>query len=167
MGDGQATVLATIVKFDPIYAYMSVSESDLLMFRKLVREGKRVDFRKETITLDLGLPNETGFPHRGTIDYADPTVDPGSGTIQARGKFPNPGPNPTIYPGLFCRVRVPTDHDARRLARAPAVARLRPGRLVSAGGGLRQQGRAALRDPGRDRRIAQGDRRELASRTTW
>jgi RND family efflux transporter MFP subunit len=107
VGDSQATVLATIVKFDPIYAYMSVSESDLLMFRKLVREGKRVDFRKEPIALDLGLPNETGFPHRGVIDYTDPTVDPGSGTIQARGKFPNPGPNPTIYPGLFCRIRVP------------------------------------------------------------
>jgi membrane fusion protein (multidrug efflux system) len=107
VGDGQATVLATIVRFDPIYAYMSVSESDLLMFRRLVREGKRGDFRKETLTLDLGLPNETGFPHQGTIDYTDPTVDPGSGTIQARGKFPNPGPNPMIYPGLFCRIRVP------------------------------------------------------------
>lgn len=107
VGDGQATVLATIVRFDPIYAYMTVSESDLLMYRKLVREGKRVDFRKETIALDLGLPNETGFPHPGRIDYTDPTVDPGSGTIQARGVFPNPGPNNEIYPGLFCRIRVP------------------------------------------------------------
>jgi membrane fusion protein (multidrug efflux system) len=107
VGDGQATVLATIVRFDPIYAYMSVSESDLLMFRKLVREGKRADFRKEPVTLDLGLPSETGFPHRGRIDYTDPTVDPGTGTIQARGVFPNPGPNNTIYPGLFCRIRVP------------------------------------------------------------
>lgn len=105
VGDGQASVLATIVKFDPIYAYMSVSETDLLMFRKLVREGKRVDFRKETIPLDLGLGNENGFPHHGKIDYTDPNVDPGSGTIQARGIFPNPGG--VVYPGLFCRVRVP------------------------------------------------------------
>ena len=93
MGDGQATVLATIVRSDLIYAYVNVSESDLLMFRKLVREGKRVDFRKgeNAIALDLGLANETGFPHHGFLDYTDQTVDPGTGTLQARGKFPNPG----------------------------------------------------------------------------
>jgi RND family efflux transporter MFP subunit len=107
VGDGQATVLATLVRFDPIYAYITVSENDLLMYRRMVREGKRVDFRKEPIVLDLGLPNETGFPHPGTIDYVDPTVDPGSGTIQVRGKFSNPGPSHEIYPGLFCRIRCP------------------------------------------------------------
>ncbi len=135
VGDGQATVLATIVRFDPIYAYMTVSESDLLMYRKLVREGKRVDFRKEPIALDLGLPNETGFPHPGTIDYVDPTVDPGSGTIQARGKFANPGPNNEIYPGLFCRIRCAPHENPGCPARAPALAGVRPGGLVPAGRG--------------------------------
>jgi RND family efflux transporter MFP subunit len=107
VGDGQATVLASIVRTDEIYAYVNVSESDLLMFRKMVREGKRVDFRKgdNTLALDLSLANETGFPHHGFLDYTDQTVDPGTGTLQARGKFPNPGG--VIYAGLFCRLRVP------------------------------------------------------------
>jgi RND family efflux transporter MFP subunit len=104
VGNSEATLLATIVKEDPIYAYMSVSEADLLRFREMVVKGERVDFRKETVPLDLGLLNEAGFPHPGRVDYVDPSVDPSSGTVQARGIFPNP--NGMIVPGLFARIRV-------------------------------------------------------------
>jgi membrane fusion protein (multidrug efflux system) len=125
VGSGEATVLATIVKDDPIYAYMSVSEADLLRFRAMVSKGERMDFRKETLRIDLGLLNETGFPHPGRVDYVDPSVDPSTGTIQARGVFPNP--DHTIIPGLFVRIRVPLQEkkDAllvpeRALGRDPA-----------------------------------------------
>jgi RND family efflux transporter MFP subunit len=105
VGDGQATVLATIYKVDPIYAYVSVSESDLLMFRQMAREGTHKDFDKgDQIPLDLGLGNESGFPHTGWLDYHDPAVDPLSGTVQCRGIFDNP--NRMIVPGLFVRIRV-------------------------------------------------------------
>jgi RND family efflux transporter MFP subunit len=105
VGDGQATVLATIVKDHPIYAYVSVSERDLLRFRQLVREGKRVDFRKKPISIGLGMANEVGYPHEGQVDYSDPAVDPGTGTVQARGLFANS--DSVIFPGLFVRLRVP------------------------------------------------------------
>jgi len=105
VGDGQATLLATILKDDPIYTYNTVGESDLLRFRKMAREGTHRDFEKgEEITLALGLANEEGFPHKGRLNYADPSVDPASGTITVRGIFPNPGR--VIVPGLFARVRV-------------------------------------------------------------
>jgi membrane fusion protein (multidrug efflux system) len=107
VGDGQATLLATIVKDDPIYAYMNVSEAHLLMYRKMVREGKRVDYRAKPIRLDLGLANEEGFPHEGRLDYADPAIDPNTGTITARGVFPNP--DGAMIPGLFVRIRVPLE----------------------------------------------------------
>jgi len=105
VGDGQATVLATILKDHPIEAYVSVGESDLLRFRKMAREGKRKDYEKgDEIALELGLANEDGFPHKGKLNYSDPSVDPASGTITARGIFPNP--DRVIVPGLFARVRV-------------------------------------------------------------
>ncbi|SIO66836.1 membrane fusion protein, multidrug efflux system [Singulisphaera sp. GP187] len=104
VGDGEATLLATILKEDPIYAYMSISESDVLAFRSQVRQGHRVDYKKETVRLDLGLANEKGFPHEGRLDYADPGVDPATGTLIARGIFPNP--NDEIVSGLFVRVRI-------------------------------------------------------------
>ncbi|AGA25371.1 efflux RND transporter periplasmic adaptor subunit [Singulisphaera acidiphila] len=104
VGDGEATLLATILKEDPIYAYMSISEADVLGFRAQVRHGDRVDYKKEKVTLDLGLANEKGFPHEGRLDYADPGVDPATGTLIARGIFPNP--NDEIVSGLFVRIRV-------------------------------------------------------------
>ena len=105
VGESEATVLATIVNTSPIYAYMSISEGDLLRFRAMVKSGERPDFRKEVVPLDLGLVSEEGFPHPGRVEYVDPTVDPATGTIQARGIFENADGG--ILPGLFCRVRVP------------------------------------------------------------
>ena len=106
VGEGEATVIATIVKDDPIYAYMSVSEADLLRFREQVSKGERGDFRKgATIPLDMKLSDEDAFRHHGKVDYADPAVDPGTGTVQARGIFDNP--DHKIVPGLFVRIRTP------------------------------------------------------------
>lgn len=107
VGDGEATLLATILKEDPIYAYMSISESDVLGFRSQVRQGEQVDYQKEKVPLELGLADEEGFPHEGRLDYADPGVDPATGTLIARGIFPNP--NHVIVSGLFVRVRVPLE----------------------------------------------------------
>ena len=108
VGDGQATVLATIYKDNPIYAYVSVGESDVLRFRQMAREGSHKNYEKgEQIPLELGLGNERGFPHKGMLDYSDPSVDPLSGTVQARGLFDNP--DRVIIPGLFVRMRVVLD----------------------------------------------------------
>lgn len=107
VGDATSTVLATVVKDDPMYAYMNVSDRDVLEFREMVREGRRVDFRKDVIPAELGMVNEKGFPHKGRIDYADPSADPGTSTVQARAVFDNP--DHTIFPGLFVRVRVPNE----------------------------------------------------------
>ncbi len=119
VGDGQATVLATIVKVDPIYAYMSVSESDLLMFRKLVREGKRVDFRKgRRIALGPRPGQRDGISAPRHPRLRRPDRRPGTGTLQARGKFPNPGG--VNLPGPFLpdpRARSPD---------CPSVARWSP-----------------------------------------
>ena len=108
VGDGTATLLATIVKDDPIYAYMSVSERDLLRFRSQVSQGERADYRTTRIPLDLGFSTEKGFPHPGRVDYADPAIDTRTGTVQARGIFDNP--NGVIVPGSFVRIRVPLEN---------------------------------------------------------
>jgi len=105
VGDGQATVLATIYRDDLVYAYINMSENDLLRVRQMVREGRHKNLEKgDEIPLDLGLANEVGFPHRGVIDYSDPAVDSASGTVLSRGVFANA--DRVILPGLFVRIRV-------------------------------------------------------------
>jgi membrane fusion protein (multidrug efflux system) len=56
--------------------------------------------------MEMALAGESGFPHRGRLDYQDPGLDPGTGTVQVRGVFPNP--DGAIMPGLFVRIRVPS-----------------------------------------------------------
>ena len=50
------------------------------------------------------LSNETTFPHEGVIDFVDNRVDPNTGTIRARGVFPNP--DGLLTPGFYARVRI-------------------------------------------------------------
>jgi membrane fusion protein (multidrug efflux system) len=103
VGDGQATLLASIHKLNPIYAYMYVSEDDMLRARKAIAAEAVSDKPRTPIKLEMGLANEEGYPHQGRADYTDPGVDPGTGTIRTRGVFENPGG--MILPGLFVRVR--------------------------------------------------------------
>jgi RND family efflux transporter MFP subunit len=107
VGAGEKTLLTTIRQGSPIYAYFSINERDLLRVMKMARqEGIPAD-NPDKIVLELGLANETGFPHKGHLDYADSTVDPKTGTLELRGVFPNPGPPYIIVPGLFVRLRLP------------------------------------------------------------
>jgi multidrug efflux system membrane fusion protein len=52
----------------------------------------------------IGLANETGYPHAGTLDFTDNQVDPRTGTIRARAVVPNP--DRLFTPGLFARVQL-------------------------------------------------------------
>jgi multidrug efflux system membrane fusion protein len=101
---GQSTLLTTIVSLDPIYCYMDADEHAVLKYQKLAREGKRVSERDAQIPCEIGLANEEGFPHQGAIDFVDNRVDPNTGTLRARGVFPNG--DRSLTPGFFARLRI-------------------------------------------------------------
>jgi membrane fusion protein, multidrug efflux system len=116
VGAGQATLLASIVREDPIYVYFTASERELLQYREQQRQNRSAapagqnDFALLGLATDenlafLGLATETGYPHAGKIDYSANRVDPETGTFEARALFPNP--DRVILAGLFARVRVP------------------------------------------------------------
>jgi membrane fusion protein, multidrug efflux system len=101
------TLLTTIVSLDPIYSYFDTDEGSALRYQKLAREQKGANFRAGEVPAELELANESGFPHKGTLDFVDNRVDPGTGTLRLRGVFRNPGPQRVLQPGFFSRVRVP------------------------------------------------------------
>lgn len=101
---GQATLLTTIVSQDPIYCYVDADERQVLKYQQLAVEGKRASARHEKIPCELALANEEGFPHKGMVDFVDNRLDPNTGTLRARGVFPNP--DGLMTPGFFARVRV-------------------------------------------------------------
>ncbi len=99
------TLLSTIVSVDPMYAYFDVDEHTVLRVRRLIREGKAKSARDGEVPVWLGLANEEGYPHRGTINFVDNQVNPRTGTLRLRGVFPNQ--DEALSPGYFARVRVP------------------------------------------------------------
>jgi RND family efflux transporter MFP subunit len=101
---GGGTLLTTIVSVDPMYANFDVDERTVLRVRQLVREGKADSPReKSDVPVWLGLANEVGCPHKGTINFVDNQVNASTGTMRLRGVFPNK--DQLLAAGLFCRVR--------------------------------------------------------------
>lgn len=108
-----ATVLATIVNDDVIYAYFDASEIDVLRLREAARtgrltspaEGPQPEIRALQWPVHLGVMTDTGYPHTGVLDYSAPALDPGTGTVQVRGRFDNM--DGVLMAGLFVRVQVP------------------------------------------------------------
>lgn len=98
------TLLTTIVSLDPIHFYFDASQNDLLKYIRLDRSGQRPGSDRAPNEVQLRLPDETGFPHVGAMDFVDNRVDEGTGTIQGRALVPNP--DAVIYPGMFGRARL-------------------------------------------------------------
>lgn len=107
VGSSTPTKLATVVQLDPIYVTFNLSEQEVLKIRGSVGQGKPLTPEQlAKIPLEIGLMNEEGFPHKGFVNYASPTIDTQTGTIMVRGLFANP--TRALLPGFFVRVRVPT-----------------------------------------------------------
>jgi multidrug efflux system membrane fusion protein len=104
-GAAESTLLTRIVSPDPIYGYFDVDERSFLKYSRLWRNGTRSIAREVNIPVDLALGDETGFPHRGHLDFIDNRLDPNTGTMTARAVFSNP--ELTLVPGLFARIRLP------------------------------------------------------------
>src|SRR5262249_14221166 len=69
------TLLTTIVSVDPMYAYFDVGEYTALRVQQMVREGKSYSPRDGGYPVSLGLANEEGHPHQGTINFLDNQVN--------------------------------------------------------------------------------------------
>jgi RND family efflux transporter MFP subunit len=100
------TLLTNIVSVDPIYAYADVDERTVLNYQQLVREGKVKSARESEVPVAIALANEKDFPHKGVIDFVDNQINRATGTLQIRGRLPNPGGG--LLPGMFVRVQIPT-----------------------------------------------------------
>jgi len=104
-GTSTPTVLATIVQLQPIYVNFNVSEQDVIRIREDMRKRGLTPKDLKKVPVEVGLQTEQGYPHKGTLDYASPTVDASTGTLAARGVLENA--DRALLPGNFVRVRVP------------------------------------------------------------
>jgi len=105
VGSGTPTTLATIVQLDPIHVNFMVSEHDVLSIRAAMAKRGMTEQELRKVPVEIGLQTDTGFPHKGTLDYVAPEITSSTGTLAARAVFENA--DRTLLPGYFVRVRVP------------------------------------------------------------
>ncbi|MGE3804915.1 MAG: efflux RND transporter periplasmic adaptor subunit [Gemmataceae bacterium] len=116
--NADTTKLTDFIQYDPMYAYWNISETDALYFLgERLKKGEKRELSKGAFPVELGLQNETGYPHKGWVDFVNNSLNTGTATLQIRGVFPNPPLNKgadkgkesdmlyDLLPGLFVRVR--------------------------------------------------------------
>jgi len=113
VGVSSPTQLATIVAFDPIYVNFNVNEQDVLRIREEARRRGMTAEDVKSLPVEIGLQTESGFPHKGNLDYASPTLNQSTGTLAVRGVLPNS--DRVLLPGYFVRVRVPFEQQQNAL----------------------------------------------------
>ena len=101
VGAGEMTLLARVVKIQPLYIYFNISEDILSRDFPGYNPGK-----SEKPKFQIGLPGQEDYPYQGFLDYIDNKVVQSTGTILVRGQIPNT--DKKLLPGAFVRVRVPT-----------------------------------------------------------
>lgn len=99
-----STLLTTIVSQDPIYIYFDVNENNYIKYKRLAERGVAAGAAEVGATVEVALPDERGFPHKGRLDFLDNRLDQGTGTLRARAVLANKAG--LFSPGLFGRVRV-------------------------------------------------------------
>jgi RND family efflux transporter MFP subunit len=118
-GPGGSTLLTTVVSLDPIYVYFEGDESAYLRYAHLDRTGERRSSRTARNPVQIGLADESGFPHKGQMDFVDNRLDQETGTIRARAVVSNR--DRLFTPGMFARVRL-IGSGVRRVNVIPEVA---------------------------------------------
>lgn len=102
---GNGAPLASIVSSDPIYVNFSIGEQETIRVRAMIAERGLTPAELKKVPVEVSLQTENGYPHKGTLDYAAPTVDASTGTLAGRAILDNP--KHVLLPGLFVRVRIP------------------------------------------------------------
>jgi membrane fusion protein (multidrug efflux system) len=99
VANNQTDPLAVISALDPIYVDIQQSSADLLRLRRALAGGGAVPTKAE---VRLKLEDGSDYGYVGSVEFSEVTVDPTTGTVNLRARFPNP--QGLLLPGMFVRA---------------------------------------------------------------
>jgi membrane fusion protein (multidrug efflux system) len=95
----QANPLAVISVLDPIYVDIQQSSGEMLKLRRSLAGGGAAPM---AAAVKLKLDDGTDYGFAGTVEFSEVTVEPSTGTVTLRARFPNP--QGLLLPGMFVRA---------------------------------------------------------------
>jgi len=94
-----SSVLTTISDVKSVRVRFQLSEREFLRVARMTKE-EVVRMKK----VELLLADDSLYPLSGDVNFANPEIDPNTGTITVESTFPNP--NGLLRPGMFVKTRV-------------------------------------------------------------
>jgi membrane fusion protein (multidrug efflux system) len=96
VNSGQAEPLTTIQRLDPIFVDIQQSSTALLTFRRQLGGGTMT---RTSTAVNLVLEDGSRYARSGVLQFAESVVDPATGTVTVRARFPNP--DGLLLPGMY------------------------------------------------------------------
>lgn len=101
---GSATLMTTVQQLDPMYVDLQQSSVEGLALRRDIAAGKLTAAGDRRTQVTLKLEDGSTYAHTGTLEVSGVTVDPSTGSVTLRARFPNP--DHLLLPGMFVRASV-------------------------------------------------------------
>ena len=106
---GDPTPLTTVSDIDEVYAFFSMNEREYLNFIQSA-EGEDLSEKIDNFPpVQLQLVNDQIYSESGEIETVTGQIDPTTGTVSFRAKFPNP--NRILASGNSGRIRIPRTYE--------------------------------------------------------
>ncbi len=100
----QAMALATVTQLDPIYVDLTQSSNELTRVKKALASGLLTVDPVTQMDVELIMEDGSIYPHKGTLQFSEVTVDSSTGSVTLRAKFPNP--DKFLLPGMYARASI-------------------------------------------------------------
>lgn len=101
---GSSGLLTKVSVVNPIWVNFNISLSDILKSRQELADKQLIYPKDYNFTVTLTLADGSVFPQLGKVNFAEPSLQPTTGTMLIRAEFPNP--DNILLPGEFVRVHV-------------------------------------------------------------
>jgi membrane fusion protein (multidrug efflux system) len=96
--------LTYVAAIDPIWVNFSVSQNQQAKLRDQVAKQQLIEPPGRNYEVEIVLPDGTVYPHRGRINFADPSFSQDTGSFLVRAVLPNP--KRELQPGMFVTAYV-------------------------------------------------------------
>ena len=97
-------LLTTVSVVNPMWINFNVSENDLLKFRQQLKDNQIIFPKDYNFDVKVILANNNIFPQVGKVNFAEPSLNPNTGTMYVRSTISNP--DNILKPSQFVRARL-------------------------------------------------------------
>jgi membrane fusion protein (multidrug efflux system) len=104
VGQGEATLITTVEQIDPMFVFFDQPATDFERLQRAQASGAVELARGNLAEIRLVRPDGSLYEEQGTLDFADYSVNPTTGSVAFRGKVANPERH--LLPGMYVTVRL-------------------------------------------------------------